>query len=726
MSAPAPPLRWHRGQWLTFRLLLGASLALWLVSVVQFARLSGGVADYFTALATGPYLGTALLSQVLVLPAYLVFAAAMALVVWPLARWSSGPSTGSGRAVAMHAAGWTLAVLLVAALAFLRNGALFDTVARKVPALDLYALVRWRVLEGAGWVLGALVVLAAVAQLGALWPTRARWPAAGALAVVVGWVGWPFDSDLRPPPRASGQAGRPNILILATDSWRYDRVGVHGAARKDITPNVDAFARDAIDFSAMHVATGSTLESWVTFLTGTFPPTHGIRSMYPSREEVRAVEQHPGRLPALLAAAGYDTFVSSDWAGNHFNLVDLGFAARHAGAVQNFKALIHEATVRSHLLVTLFFTGLSPPLGDWLVPGRASLAANLNPRLLPEKLFGEIDQSRARGRPFFGVLFASPTHLPYNARYPFNTKYVDPGYRGAHRYQVEVSAHELITTGFSPALPPETVQHVRDLYDGAVSDFDATVGEVLRGLEERGLSRDTIVVLTTDHGEDLYDPGSTLGHGTNFFGGDQNTRIPFLVRVPQAEGWLRPAGKVEAIARNADVAPTLLELAGLPVPAQMEGVSLLPLLRGEVQELSLPAFAETCYLFFPKRQAMIGLTPEERARVVDLAGAADTLEVDPAFDHNFVLRPALREKVIAAKDRMVRTRRWKLVEIPGRDAPIRRLYDMEADPAQAVNLAGRGLPEEAALAELLQRYWKGEARALREPSPSVAQARQGE
>ena len=314
------------------------------------------------------------------------------------------------------------------------------------------------------------------------------------------------------------------------------------------------------------------------------------------------------------------------------------------------------------------------------------------------------------------------THLPYNARYPFNSKYVAEGYRGAHRYQVEVSAHELITTGFSPTLPPETVQHVRDLYDGAVSDFDDTVGEVLRGLEARGLSRDTIVVLTTDHGEDLYDPGSTLGHGTNFFGGDQNTRIPFLVRVPAEGGWLRPGEKVEAITRNADVAPTLLELLGEPVPEAMEGVSLMPLLRGEASDLSLPAFAETCYLFFPKKQAMTGLTEAERAQVVDLAGAADTLEVDPAFDHNFVLRPKYRALVIAAKDRMVRTRRWKLIEIPGKDAPIRRLYDMEADPHQTRDLSGQGLAEEAALADLLQRYWRGEAKSLRELGPAVARA----
>jgi arylsulfatase A-like enzyme len=294
----------------------------------------------------------------------------------------------------------------------------------------------------------------------------------------------------------------------------------------------------------------------------------------------------------------------------------------------------------------------------------------------------------------------SPTHLPYNARSPFNAKYVDPGYRGPNQYHVEIDAHELITTGFAPTLPPAAIQHVRDLYDGAVSDFDDTVGDVLARLEARGLLDDTIVIVTSDHGEDLYEPGSTVGHGTNFFGGDQSTRIPLLIRAPG----LSPR-RVDAVTRTADVVPTLLELLGLAAraPASLDGVSLGPLLRGEADDLDLTAFAETCYLFFPKANAMLGLSPAERAEVVDLAGAADTLEVDPAFRHNLVLRPALRQAVIDAKDRMARTAKWKLIEIPGKTRPIRRLFDLQRDPGQTQDLAGQGLAIEDELAALIPR-----------------------
>jgi arylsulfatase A-like enzyme len=348
------------------------------------------------------------------------------------------------------------------------------------------------------------------------------------------------------------------------------------------------------------------------------------------------------------------------------------------------EALLLEATVKAHPLVPLYMPG-------WLVPSRSSLASLAKPEVLVDQLLADVDTSVRAQRPFFGVLFTSMTHLPYNARFPFNVKYAAPGYDGPHRYQVEVSAHELITTGFTPTLPPEAIQHVRDLYDGAVNDFDDTVGRVLRELEARGLMENTIVIITTDHGEDLYDPGSTLGHGTNFFGGDQSTKIPFFMRVPG-----QAARRVEELSRTIDVAPTLLRTVGLEVPGSMQGVDVLTDTSPD-----RVALAETCYLFFPKSKAMTSLTAEERAEVIELSGAGETLQVDPAFRDNLVLKPEVRAQVIAAKDRMVRTQRWKLIEIPGKTRPIRRLYDMEGDPRQQRNLVGQGLPIEEELSRML-------------------------
>ena len=655
--------------------------ALYAGSLAGFVLVADGMTERFVALAKGPYLWAAIRSQLSLLPAYAMLALAATLLVMPFASRLS------------QSRWWALAQvaildLLLAVLAMgpaLRTGpGLVDSVARRVPWFDLYALYRWHVLE----VLTVLFLGVVLFALGSLVKGTGR--RIGALSV----AGVLLAGSFLHAPLPQGRAlERPNVLIIAADSWRFDRVGVHGAKHADLTPNVDAFAKQATDFTNLHVATASTLESWITFFTGQLPSKHGVRSMYPSREEVGAIDAMQATLPRILRAAGYDTFVSSDWAGNCFDLVDLGFEKRRVAPVQNFEALILEATVKAHPLVPIFFGSVPGRLGELLVPGRGALASFTRPGALVDQLFDDVDASVKAERPFFGMLFVSPTHLPYNSRYPFNVKYGDPNYAGPHRYQVEVTAHELITTGFSPSLAPEAIAHVQDLYDDAVSDFDDTVGQVLAGLEARGLAKNTLIIVTTDHGEDLYDPGSTLGHGTNFFGGDQSTQIPFFLRLPGQTS----ASTVSSLTRTVDLAPTLLTALGFPVPDSMQGVNVLR------EERDLVAYAETCYLFFPKSQAMTVLSPEERAEVVELSGAADTLEVDPEFRHNLVLAPSYRQAVIKAKDRMVRTTRWKLIEIPGKTRPIRRLYDMLDDPKQTKNLAGQGLPEEEELAELLSR-----------------------
>jgi arylsulfatase A-like enzyme len=694
MSTQTPAGKTDRPSYLRLFLINSAVMgALYIASTFAFALTTEDVDARFAGLARGPYLWTAVWTQVRMLPAYIALAAAAALLMHPFIR------SKSRRRLLLQVIGADVLLMLIAlGPALLVSPGLFDLVARKLPTIDLYALQRIYLFHAETALLVALGINSFLYEVR---NRRARLLAL-VFAIAAGVFAW-----REPPWPHAVPLSRPNVLIIATDSWRYDRVGIHGSSHPDLTPNIDAFAKTAVDFTNLHVSTASTLESWATIFTGLFPPSHGIRSMYPSREEVAALEAREQLLPKLLTGLGFDTFVSSDWAGNCFDLVDMGFAERHVGSVQNFSSLLLEATMRAHPLVPLFFQGLPGILGDVLVPGRASLAAAARPSALTDHLFEDIDTAVLAGHPFFGLIFLSPTHLPYSARSPFNTKYSDPGYDGPNRYQVEVRAHELITTGFNPTLSKEAIRHVRDLYDGAVSDFDDTVGHIMAALDARNLSSDTIVIVTTDHGEDLYDPGSTLGHGTNFFGGDQSTHIPFFIRVPK----IKP-GRVEALTRSVDIAPTLLSLLKIKTSAKMQGVDLTPLLKGQSLRRNLTAFAETCYLFFPKSKAMTVLTDAERAELLEVGGAADTLTVDPNFRDNLVLRPDLRSAIIATKDRMVRTERWKLIEIPGKTKSIRRLYDMLHDPNQRINLAGQGLPVEEALSAMLGHYEPKQSEAL--------------
>lgn len=692
----------------------------YLWTLYGFTRLAGRHGDAFTDVVYDRYLGTLVWHHLRVIPAYVVVGVVATALIWPwvhrwrpLVEWARGERRGR-RAIKPVAGVAGLDLLLYAVSLgpfFSRSPGLVDGMARKASGwvpFDHYDLFRYHILDGMSVLFGLVVLRALWFYARRLWVHRwGRLALAG--AALAGAVGvW---RSAQPPVRAPAVDGPPNVLIIAADSLRADRVGAldASAARRDppITPHIDAFAREAVSLDAMHVATASTLESWYTAFSGRWPPSHGVRYMYLRRAAAEQAGAAPGLLPRLFAEAGYHTAVVSDWAGNCFRLVDMGFETNRASPPQTFRALMLDTVVWSHVFFPLYFAN---DFGEWLLPEVATITRYVRPDALTARMLGEIDAAVEARRPFFGLVFYSTPHLPYSASYPFNLSYVDPGYAGPHRYEIEVGVSDLIHDGFAHDLPDATVDHIRALYDGAVREFDHHVGRLLAGLEARGLSDRTIVVITSDHGEDLYEPGSTLGHGTNFFGGDQSTRIPFLVRAPGLQA--RGGARVDAITRNVDIAPTLARLAGMARHDGWGGVDLMPVLDGSTDDLDLPAFAETCYLFFPKDR-IAGLSASERSDLLTVAGAVDTLEVDPAFDDNLVLRADLHAGVIETKDTMVRTRRWKLIEIPGRGGPIRRLYDMAADPGQRRDLSGRGLAIEARLAAALARYRAGEAAGVR-------------
>ncbi len=701
-----------------FKAQLTLAALLFCFSVYTFARGSGH-GEVLEELGLDDFLMTVLGLQLRVVPAYLMVAFAYTVLLLPLvfrSQWLKNAALREGGRWRLKALGltalWDVLIYVVSLGPFFRHSpGLVDGTARLVKS-DVYFLYRWHVLDG---ILVAFFLLCAISLYfyGKRWVALIRKVAPAfkvalilPVALCVLWLGL----SLRTPTLPKATAETPmNVLIIASDSLRYDHLGVHGYHRQDISPNIDAFAADAVDFEQLHVATASTLESWVSFMTSQFPPNHGVRYMYLRREQAEAASKLSNYFPRVLNKMGYHTTVVSNWAGNCFKLVDVGFTANHASDTQNLHAILMEATIWPHLIFPLYF---SNALGEVMLPEISRVTKYLRPAAMTQKMLGEIDGAMGEEKPFFGLLFFSTTHLPYTAGYPFNIKYGDPDYDGPHRYEIEVTVHDLITTGFDPDLKPEVIQHIKDLYDGAVSDFDHHVGEVIADLKARGLYDKTIIIITSDHGEDLYDKGSTLGHGTNFFGGDQSTRIPFFIRVP---GVNRPGAKVKAMTRNIDIAPTLMNLMGGARPDTWDGVDLSPLIKGETEDLDLPVFGETCYLFFPKSKALVDLTEAERAEIIDTSGARDTLVVDKSFNNNFVLREDLHDTVIANKDRMIRTRRWKLVHVPGKTGPIYRLYDMLVDPYQRNDLSKIGHPVMPKLIEFLDAYWSGRGPQMRWP-----------
>ena len=223
------------------------------------------------------------------------------------------------------------------------------------------------------------------------------------------------------------------------------------------------------------------------------------------------------------------------------------------------------------------------------------------------KVLGEIAGS---GKPFFLFLHYWDPHSPYRPPPPFNRAFWREGAPEGE----------------------ELLDYIISQYDGEVAYVDAMVGELLDAMDDRGLLDDTVVIVTADHGEELRQHGDYLGHKGLY---DTVTRVPLIIKAPGCE-----ARVVDALVQHVDIAPTILELAGVSGGLDSDGRSLVPLLEG---------------------------------------GGAESRPV--------VMLENTQQKAIG-----IRTERWKLIRYlerteDGLPKGYVQLFDLERDPEERVNLA---------------------------------------
>jgi arylsulfatase A-like enzyme len=475
-------------------------------------------------------------------------------------------------------------------------------------------------------------------------------------------------------PAAVRQEPPPNVLILAVDSLRADRVGPEHA---DVAPHLAALSVGSVQFDAAHVTIPRTFPSWVTLLSGRWPAHHGVRHMFPPASERAAVGP---LLPSAMAARGLHTSVVSDFSGEIFSRLDAGFADREVPRF-DMRVVLSQAGFNLHPAIAPY---LASRLGHRVFPGLAAAPENADPDRLADQVIETIDRASRRG-PFFVTAFFSTPHFPYAAPDPFYRRFTRHDYAGRFRYHKPVEA----LGNRDGSLSPEDRDQIRGLYDGSVAAVDDAIGRVLAALADRGLDQRTIIVVLADHGENLYEDGVGMGHGEHLQG-DAALHIPFVVKDPIHK--FKPH-RVPGIVRDVDVAPTLASLVGARLPGT-DGVDLTPLLRGERESLGLEAFAETELWLVPDGP---GFRPDERLPYPPLPAL-----VTLAPDDDIVLDPALHELTIAAKHRALRTDRWKILYRPTRSGVRWSLYDLEHDPDERHDIASQQ-PEIAA--ELRERLY---------------------
>lgn len=452
---------------------------------------------------------------------------------------------------------------------------------------------------------------------------------------------------------------RRSVLVIASDGLRADRL------RPSVAPRLSELAARGTSFDRAYVGIPRTMSSWATLLTGLHPHHHGVRSGFPRWEEV---ERPLDSLPARLRALGYRTAAVSDYAGDVFARANFGFGDVDVPPGSFLSLLREQAIQRSTPLLPF----LQSRPGRTVFPDLALWSGAADPAFVASSAIDAL--RRVHETSFFMVVFFSTTHFPYAAPAPYHARFTRPDYTGPFRYA------KTVTVGV-PIMPNvDDVSQIRGLYDGAVAAVDAAAGTVLDEVTRLGLGDDLVVVVTSDHGEVLFEHDRWHGHGDHLFG-DESTHIPLVIVDPRA------APRHErALVASVDLAPTLYEMLGVEPPAHLDGRSLVPALRGEPL-VSRPVFAET--------ELLLGSNPGISDDLFfPVPSLNRLLEIDTDHGNFIVVRKEAFGATLLARHRMVRDERWKLIYMPSPKGVAYRLCDTQGDPEELTDVS-LAHPEEA-------------------------------
>lgn len=326
------------------------------------------------------------------------------------------------------------------------------------------------------------------------------------------------------------RADAPNVVLVSIDSLRADRTSVYGNARRT-TPTLERLAAAGVTFDRAYSPTSWTLPAHASLLTGLDQMQHGVLTPTDRISDATDV------LAAVFARHGYETagFYSGPFLDPTF-----GFG-RGFDRYEGCPAVARDATSQA-----TWEASHEDQTGVCMAHAVARWA-----------------RRRAPGR-FFAFIHLWDVHYDYLPPAPYAALW-DTGYAGP------LDGRNIAGDGFPLDASPRDVAHLLALYDGEIRWTDAVLARILRVFERRDMVRDTVVVVTADHGDEFLDHGGK-GHQHALY--EELVHVPLVVWAP---GRLPAGRRIATPVSLIDVAPTLLAIAGLPPLEQASGQSLLPL-----------------------------------------------------------------------------------------------------------------------------------------------------
>jgi len=380
-----------------------------------------------------------------------------------------------------------------------------------------------------------------------------------------------------------------NLLLITLETTRADHLGTYGYER-ETSPRIDRLASEGVVFDRFSTVSPRTNPSLASLMTSRYPHEHGVRNL------LLTLEPEQLTLAEVLRSAGYVS-----------------------GAIQTHPRLIAAS-------------GFAQGFDDY----HDDVAAH---PLAPQSVAAAVDWIReaTRGkRPWFLWLHLMDPHWTYDPPPRWRTEFGPDDPRPARLYAAlrdrERSIGPVI---FRNRMPEDEIAAFVDLYDAEIRHTDDAIDELLR----------TVIALTSDHGESLGEHDYFFEHGD--LGTEPEIRVPMILVAP---GIIPPGLRIASTAESLDVAPTLLDLLGLPTEDRFRGRSLMPLLEQRSGD-DRTCFGETGKRFHEEN---------------------DRREVDG----------------IAGKRRWIRRGNFKLVHTPKSEGdPDRRLLDLASSAGETEDVS---------------------------------------
>ena len=428
-----------------------------------------------------------------------------------------------------------------------------------------------------------------------------------------------------------------NVILISIDTLNADRLGCFDGV-PGVSPHIDDFLAHAVSFRRAYSQYPNTLVSHASMLTGLYPLHHGT---YDSDPFVRA-----RTLASILAEHGYFTvaFTEDAYVGSDFGF-DQGF--------------------------------------DWFDNGPATSTEEVkgNGEATFENAAAWIDQ-HGSGAPFFLFVHTYEVHTPYlirDAEARAVAERIDPGYEGRFKDLYGAGLFELGHNLGNAPLPAGDVAHLPALYAAGINYTDRILASFLTHVRSLPLEGHTVIILTSDHGEEFGEHGK-LGHGETLFNPVLHVPLGFL--VPGVE----PRQISDMPVQLIDIMPTILDLVGIRSPVAVDGESLVPLLHGE------PAGGQSSLAFAELRSIPFAAQLAEQGKCSQLG-----LPPDCGVE---------RQAVQNARFKLIRSR------FPAYEA----LYDLAHDRAETRDVADQFPADLAALRAALDAYQRGTT--SRKPAPA--------